>query len=310
MHLSYLPRAQAAGARILSRCRADRVVIENGRAVGVSAMVLDSDGDSVGALQVDCDAVLVAAGAIGTPLLLKASDAPDPSGMTGGNLRVHPATGVAGVFDEDDAFWKGTLQSYFIDEFMLSHGIMLEATTTVPGIGAASFPGSGATTMTALRESRTMATLGFLIADTSAGRVRRLRDGSPLITYRLNALDKRRLGMGLAFAAEILLAAGAERVEVGMPGADTVDDARQLTELRRGDGVARSRLKLSAFHPMGTARMGGDRASSVLDPWGRHHQVENLWIADASVFPTCVGVNPQLGIMAMARRTAQVLATG
>lgn len=307
MHISYLPRAQRAGARIVARCRVDRVVLERGRARGVDASLLDHDGRVKGTMRVTADCVVVCAGTVHSPVLLRASGVPDPSGQTGRNLRIHPATGVGGFFEGSEPYWKGTLQSYYVDEFFDSHGLMFEATTTVPGIGAGSVPGIGVQAMTELAGFRNLATLGFSLADTSRGRVRRLPNGEPFVTYKLNEADTRRISFGLTTAAEILLAAGAARVYPGLPGVDSISAREDLAQLR--DRPLRSaQLRLTAFHPMGTVRMGRDPETSVVDDYGRHHQVTDLWVADASTFPTCVGVNPQLTIMAFARRTAERIA--
>jgi choline dehydrogenase-like flavoprotein len=68
--------------------------------------------------------------------------------------------------------------------------------------------------------------------------------------------------------------------------------------------IAPGQLSPSGFHPMGTCRMGHDPASSVVGPWGEAYGVRGLYIADASIFPSCPGVNPQITIMAFATRTA------
>ena len=228
MHVSYLPRAQRAGARIFSGCRVERIVHENGKATGVVASVLGADDKRRGTLHIDADHVVVSAGAVHTPGLLSTSGVPDPSGQTGRNLRIHPATGVAGLFDEGWSSWKGTLQSYYIDEFFNTHELMFEATTSVPGVAAGSVSGIGAEAMAELSEMSRLATLGFYVSDTSSGRVRRLRHGRTLVTYRLNELDTKRMGIGLAKAAEIMLAAGAQRVHVGLPGIKQVSSREDL----------------------------------------------------------------------------------
>jgi NAD-dependent dihydropyrimidine dehydrogenase PreA subunit len=308
MHISYLPRAQAAGARVLSRCRAERIELDDGgRARAVRVALLDESYRRRGSMRIECRTVVLAAGAIGSPLLLDASGIPDPSGQTGHNLRIHPATGVGAFFESDDPHWKGTLQSYYIDQFFDSHDLMFEATTTVPGIGAGSVPGIGAHAMTELRDFAKLATLGFSVADTSTGRVRRTPKNGYLVTYRLNATDARRISLGLAIASEVMLAAGAARVYPGLPGVESIS-AREDLEGLRDKPVRPHQLRLTAFHPMGTVRMGADPDRSVVDPWGRHHRVPNLWVTDASTFPTCVGVNPQLTIMALAKRSAEALA--
>jgi choline dehydrogenase-like flavoprotein len=306
MHVSYLPRAERAGARVFARCRVDRVRIEDGRATGVDATLLDHDGRHAGRLTVEAQHVIVSAGAIYTPALLAKSGVPDASGQTGRNLRIHPATGVGGFFDEDIVNWKGTLQSYYIDALFDSHEVMFEATTTVPGVGAGSIPGIGATAMEDLGSFRRLATLGFYVSDTSSGRVRSIR-GEPVATYRMNELDAHRMGVAISVASEILLAAGAQRVYPGLPGIDAISAREDLEQLRTRR-IKPEHLKLTAFHPMGTARMGADPARAVVNPFGRHHQVDDLWVADASVFPSCVGVNPQMTIMALARRTGEMIA--
>lgn len=308
MHVSYLPRAVAAGARIFSRCRVDRIVHENGRATGVVASISASDG-ARGKITVNADHVVVCAGAIHTPVLLETSGVPDTSRQTGRNLRVHPAGGVSGLMDGDARHWQGTLQSYYIDSLFESHELMFEATTAVPGLAAGSLPNIGPESMNELTLFGRLSTLGFYVSDTSKGRVRRLPRGNVLPTYRMNEVDARRFSVGVATAAEVLFAAGAKKVYPGIAGIDTIESSSQLRDLKE-NGVNPARMRLTAFHPMGTVRAGEDPRRSVVDAWGHHHAMENLWVADASVFPSCVGVNPQMTIMALAKRSAEKLSQG
>jgi choline dehydrogenase-like flavoprotein len=306
MHISYLPRAARAGARIFSRARVDRILVEGDSAVGVEVSLLGHDGRARGSMTIDAPTVVVCAGAVHTPLLLRSSAIRDPSHQTGRNLRIHPATGVGALFAEDVHNWKGTLQSYYIDQFFDSHELMFEATTTVPGVGAGSLPGIGAPAMRELDDFGKLVTLGFYVSDTSSGSVRKVPSGDALITYRLNDLDLHRMAIGIAIAAEVLLAAGAAKVHPGLPGLDAIS-AREDLEQLRSRRVRADHLKLTAFHPMGTVRMGRDPARSVVDSYGRHHHLAGLRVADASTFPSCVGVNPQMTIMAFAMRTAEAL---
>ncbi|MDQ3985285.1 MAG: GMC family oxidoreductase [Actinomycetota bacterium] len=305
MHISYLPRAYRSGARIYSRARVDRIEIDDGTAKGVVVSLLDDGGRTRGRMTIHARHVVVSAGSIHTPALLNSSGVPDTSRQTGRNLRIHPATGVSGLFDQGWVSWKGTLQSYYIDQFFDSHEVMFEATTAVPSIGAGSVPGIGADAMREVADMSRLATLGFYVSDTSKGRVRTLGGNRPIATYRLNQLDLRRLAKGIAVASEVLLAAGARRVHTGLPKLNEIDSRSDLEELE--GAVRRDGLRLTAFHPMGTARMGSDPQRSVVRSDGRHHFAANLWVADASVFPSCVGVNPQMTIMALARSTAQQL---
>jgi choline dehydrogenase-like flavoprotein len=67
-------------------------------------------------------------------------------------------------------------------------------------------------------------------------------------------------------------------------------------------------LRLEAFHPMGTAALGSDSARSVVSPSGEAHDVPCLYVVDASILPTALGVNPMITIMACSRRIARGLA--
>jgi choline dehydrogenase-like flavoprotein len=307
MHISYLPLAQRAGARIFSRARVDAVTTNRGRATGVIATLLDERERPRGRLTVHAPVVVVAAGTIHTPVLLKRTGLAGRSRQLGRNLRIHPAVGVGGAFPEAIDSWKGTLQPYFVDELFDSHEVMLETTAPVPALAAAALPGVGQQATNMLPGMRHIASIGLYVSDTSSGRVR-LLPGSrePIITYRLNDIDFRKLLHGMRLAAEIHLAAGAMAALVGLPGLPAVSSRKDLDKITEGNWDATA-VRPTAFHPMGTARMGR-RGEGVVDSWGEHHDVKNLYVADGSIFPTCVAVNPQVSIMAFATRTAERIA--
>jgi choline dehydrogenase-like flavoprotein len=306
MHLSYLPRACRAGARIYARTKAEWVTLDRGRAAGISARFLGPSGERLGRLHVKARAVAVAAGAIGTPVFLLGNRIANRSGQVGRNLRIHPATGVAGWFADPIYGWRGTLQPYYVDTLWDSHDVMLEATNSVPSVSASVFPGYGPGVKEIIANFAHIATLGLLVSDTSKGRVRRIPGGDPLITYSINSHDTHNIYAGLAHAAEIMLAAGAFSVTAALPGLDSITDEKDVAKLREGSWGP-SALKLSAYHPMGTARMGSDPGRSVVDGNLESHDVPGLFVTDASVFPSCLGVNPQVTIMAFSTRCAEHL---
>src|SRR5438094_550839 len=306
MHLTYLPAACAAGAHLYARCRVERVSIQSGCAAGVEAMLLERDGDAAhGRVRVCAPLVVVAAGAIHTPGLLARSGVRHPA--LGRNLRIHPAVGVAGYFAEELLAWRGTLQSYLVDRLQDSHGVMIEVTNPVPGVSAAALPGVGLALKDGLARFRHAASAGLFVSDTGSGRVRRLPGRrEPLITYWLAPADARALCDGIALVAEIFFAAGAKSVSPGVAGMPELGHPREAAALRAG-GFGPSALQPTGFHPMGTARMGGDPGRSVTDSWGAVRGIRGLHVADASLFPTCVGVNPQVSIMTFAARIARRL---
>ncbi|MCZ7582344.1 MAG: GMC family oxidoreductase [Deltaproteobacteria bacterium] len=303
-HVSYVPRAKKAGARVFTRCRAAAVLTDRGRAVGVVARFLGADGRPTGhSLRVLANAVFVAAGAIHTPALLARSGLGGARSNVGRHLRIHPAVRVAATFNEKINGWKGVPQSYNVHHFT-EEGIFIQGQFAPPGVEAVSMPFVGRRHKELVENYERLASFGALISDVSSGRVVGGKNGEPMMWYWMRAEDVRKMRRAVAITARIFLAAGAREV---------YPCVRPFPILRTDAGVAaleRARLRASdfemmAFHPMGTARMGRDPATSAVNPDGEHHAARGLYVADASLFPSSTKVNPQLTIMALSRRVAR-----
>jgi choline dehydrogenase-like flavoprotein len=288
------------------RARAERVLIEAGRAVGVVAERLDASGRPTGAhLWVLADRVVVAAGALLTPVLLKRSGVARRGGPVGRHLRIHPASRILAQFDEPVRAWEGVPQSYQVHEFA-SEGILLQGMTVPPSFHAVTVPGFGLAHKQRMAAYGHFAGFGVLISDTSSGRVF-AAGRRPLVWYWMNRDDTRRLLRGISLVARIFFAAGAREVYPGVrrqPVLRSMQEAEALEHLpvRAGD------LEVMAFHPMATARMGLDPAQCAVAPSGAVHGVAGLYVADASLLPTSTRVNPQITIMALATRIANGIA--
>jgi GMC oxidoreductase len=295
VHLNALPQACAAGARIISQARVERVLHQSGRARGVRAR--RPDGTAVDIL---ADTVIVAAGATETPGLLRRSGL-GVHPRLGRNLALHPATMLAGRFDDDVVAWHGVLQSAAVHEFHESHGVLIEATSTPPGMGSMVFPGYGAELLGWLDRADHVATFGAMVADRGVGSVVSAR-GETLMRYDITRTDVAKLMVAVEAMGRLLFAAGAVEVLTGLPGAMTVTS---LPALR--DALRRShprRLHLAAFHPTGTAAAGADKQRCPVDETGRLRGIDGVWVADASILPSCPEVNPQVSIMALALAVA------
>ncbi|OBI32117.1 oxidoreductase [Mycobacterium sp. E1386] len=291
VHLNALPEACAAGARIISDARVERVLHRHGRARGVRARRADGT-----ALDVLADTVIVAAGATETPGLLRRSGF-GAHPRLGRNLALHPATMLAGRFEEDVVAWHGVLQSAAVHELHESHGVLIEATSTPPGMGSMVFPGYGAELLGWLDRAPRVATFGAMVADRGAGSVSSVR-GETLVRYNISRDDIAKLVVAIEAMGRLLFAAGATEVLTGLPGAMTVTSLPALQDaLRRSDPKG---LHLAAFHPTGTAAAGVDAQLCPVDETGRLRGVDGVWVADASILPSCPEVNPQMSIMALA----------
>jgi GMC oxidoreductase len=295
VHLNALPQACAAGARIVSQARVERVLHRHGRARGVRARRPDGT-----ALDVLADTVIVAAGATETPGLLRRSGI-GTHPRIGRNLALHPAIMLAGRFDDDVVAWRGVLQSAAVHEFHESDGVLIEATSTPPGMGSMVFPGYGAELLSWLDRAPQVATFGAMVADRGVGSVSSAR-GETLVRYTIDRADIAKLLVALESMGRLLFAAGAVEVLTGLPGAPTVTSLPALQEVLRSSNP-RS-LHLAAFHPTGTAAAGADEQRCPVDEHGRLRGVDGVWVADASILPSSPEVNPQFSIMALALAVA------
>jgi choline dehydrogenase-like flavoprotein len=304
MHVSYLPRAVAAGARVRAQVEARRLIFEGERATGVDCLAAANGRTRPFKLRAR-RAVVLAGGAFGTPELLMRSRFSSPSGQLGRNLRIHPACWVGARFTEEVRGWDGVMQSYAVSEWE-DRGILLEATFTPLAFGAQWLPGTGIEHSERVLAYDRIASTGVHLSDRSAGRVGLAADGSLRISYRLTDEDASRLSFGIARAAELFYAAGAREVYPQIAGIPTIPK-HGIAELETSP-PATAALRLEAFHPMGTARMDVDPAAGVVATDGAVHGAEGLYVADGSLLPSSIGVNPMMTIIAMASQVARQLA--
>ncbi len=299
MHVSYLPRAVAAGARIRAGVEAQRILVEDGRAVGVEGRRRGGPGFTVRARR----ATIVAGGSLGTPELLLRSGL--GGRQVGRNLHIHPACWVGARYEEEVRGWDGVMQSFYLDEWEHQR-VLLEATFTPLAFGGAWLLGAGAEHQRRMLDFGHVGSIGVHLCDRSSGRVGLGSEGSLRASYKLNADDARRLAFGIARAAEVHFAAGATEVypNIARVGVLKPGDLPQF----EATTFKPAELRLEAFHPMGTARMAADPGEGVCGIDGAVHGTAGLYVADGSLFPTSVGVNPMMTIIAFAKQVARSVA--
>ncbi|RIK09919.1 MAG: oxidoreductase [Acidobacteria bacterium] len=288
--LTYLPRARLNGAKVIERVRIDSLLMDSGRAGGVRGTLLDANGRERGAVKFTANDIVLAAGYLHTPKLMATADLGNPEHV-GRHLQIHPCAGVVGVFEDDVSSAPAAVQTWYVDHFAESHGVLIEATSLIPEMS----PG--------LDTSR-MAYVAVFAADTGEGDL--IADGESGLRprYEIHPDDVTALGFGVFQSARILLAAGARAVLTGhkeMPKVTSFAEAEALSQLRWEPAY----FKPVSFHPVGTARMGADPEVSVVDTGGRVWGIPNLRVADASILPCCPEVNPQETIMAVAAKVAR-----
>ncbi|MBI2377343.1 MAG: GMC family oxidoreductase [Deltaproteobacteria bacterium] len=299
-NVSYVPLALARGASIAPSTKLVSLARSGARVT--SAVVEHSPTRSRYTLH--AKSVVISAGALRTPLILKAAGIRSP--LLGRNLSIHPAAAAYAGFDRSLDPMRAIPQSYSIEAFHEA-GLLFEGGTVPPELAAGAFPLLGPELQDTMEAFDRTASFGFLIEDEGHGRVLGEYKELPLVRYELSDRDVRRIQRGLEILVGIYLAAGARWVRPLL----TFDRViRSFDELRAfsGEQLTRSSLQLTAYHPLGTARASISPADGVAGPDGRVHGTENLFVADGSVLPTSPAVNPQVTIMAVARHIAERLA--
>lgn len=300
--ITYWPEAVRAGVELRTWCRVKEINVgDDGLASGVTYF----DEDGVEQFQ-PAHVVIMACNGVGTPRILLNSVSeqfPDglanSSGLVGKNLMLHPYASIQGVFEEPLDGYRGPHDSIWSQEFYETgeerdfiRGFTYETTrgrglvaTALTGVHSGRIPwGAGhhdayrklhnrIAGMVAicedLPEEHNTVTLDPSIKDAHG-------IPAPKMTYSISDNSQKMLDFAVARATETLRAAGATDVIIESP------------------------LASGGWHLMGTARMGKDPQKSVVNEWGRSHDVKNLFIVDGSIFVTSAGVNPTRTIQTLA----------
>ncbi len=300
-NVSYVPAALDAGAQLLTGFKVERVLTEGTRAVGVEGVT--TNGMTV---TVRAKVVVVSCGSLMTPVLLERSGLANSSGELGKNLSIHPASAAIGFFDEPVNPSRTVPQGYAIDE-LADEGLYFEGGTTPLDLTAVAMAGFGPSFVAAMEQFDRSFGFGFMVKNTSRGRVRAGANGKPRISYWVNDADTRQLRRGFGTLARVFFAAGAKEVRAPVRGFERLRSLADVERLERATVPARH-MDLTAYHPLGTARMGVDPLKSVVDGTHETHDVTNLFIVDGAAVPSSLGVNPQVTIMAMSLRAAHFVA--
>ena len=298
MTMTLLPRAQSRGARLIARCRADRLVRRGRRVAGAEATVTNDEGDRH-RVTISANTVFVCAGTTQTPALLQRSGLGRNAGRT---FQLHPTVRVLARFAEPVNAHTHHLPLVAVTEFApdlrLGGSVFTLATY---GLGLAE---DWAKRGGLLPDYPYFAMYYAMIRPDGVGRIRAIPGlAEPIVSYRLTERDWRRLGQGLERLGRALLAAGATKIIPSIrrhAGWTSPDDLQRQPPIN----LPRTETALMTIHLFASCPMGGSDAFFPIDPSGRLRDTDNVFVADASVLPGAPGVNPQATIMAFAFRIA------
>ena len=238
-----------------------------------------------------------------TPSLLKQSGLKNRN--IGKHLQIHPAGRVVAMMNEKVEGWKGVSQGAYVDDFE-DEGITLEGVFIPPSLMLPALPGVGMEHKEMSEKYNYLSAFGVMVIDKTTGRVLKGWKGMNrvLATYFIRKSDTENLKKGIAYLCRIFFAAGAEKAYTGiskMPILYSMDDVDKLLKLK----IKPNHLETMAFHPLGSARMAASPEHGAVNKQGETFDVKNLYVADGSVIPTSLGVNPQISIMTISTIIAE-----
>lgn len=308
-----LPAAERRGVEVVTRAEALRIE-ERAVVVRVGARPPGAKGEppewAPGEYRIRAGTVVVAAGAVGSPALLLRSGFGRRLPRLGGGFTCHPAHILVGEHTVPITNDVGHPKSFYVDRAEVERYV-LETCMYFPFTTAKNMTGFGAEHSAFLRAYPRLQMILVLACDraVAGNRVTVTRSGEPVVHYRFTDEVIEALVAGTRASARIFFGAGAVRVHA--PSADPQlllrheEDRLEARVHRRH--FRRGTVSVSAAHLMGGCGMGRSGADSVTDAWGRVHGLPWLRVADASLFPDALQINPYVTIMALADRAAQAV---
>ena len=314
MLVTYIRKAlrnPGSNIRIYCNCSAEKITHlkkqnEKGdfsTASGVEANFIDQNRVVKYKLRVNAKVIIVSAGAIASSQLLIKSVIAD--GKTGNDFSLHPAPFLLGKFERKINAYNGIPMAYTCHQFGVTNGIpdggFLIESIFLPifqfSLGLPSFLEGYSGFMEDFNHY-TMA--GILIRDEANGSITLSENGNPKVNYSLTQRDIKNISKGLQTLAEMWFDIGADHVITGHQSSLRLNSKKDIPKLVDAVEKDPEGLLISSAHPQGGNRMGEDADMCVVDSSGKVHGFSNLYVCDSSIFPTALGVNPQITVMALA----------
>lgn len=306
-----LPEAERQGVEIVTRAQALRVE-QNAVVVRVSPKQPDAKGApsewEPGEYRIRAAMVVLSGGAVGTPALLLRSAMNGLPGRLGEGFTCHPAHILVAEHAREITNDVGHPKSFFLDR-AVEEGFVLETCMYFPFTTAKNLAGFGEPHSALMHAFPRLQMILVLACDKAVpgNRVSVDRDGKPVVHYKFTPETIESLVRATRASARIFFGAGALRVHA--PSADPplieAKDAGRIDQLIDRRHFRPGKISVSAAHLMGGCGMGRDASDSVTDSLGRVHGFPWLRVADSSLFPDSLEINPYLTIMAMADRVAE-----
>jgi choline dehydrogenase-like flavoprotein len=293
---------------VYCNCRVDQITYENGVANGVNATFVNSNGLEAYRIRVNAKVIIVSAGSIASSNLLQKSLIGGEE-KVGKGLALHPAPFVMGLFDEEIHGNRGIPMSYTCHEFGVTNGVnkggfLIESIFLPIFQMALAIPSMGLDHKRMMQNYNRYTMAGIMSRDDPVGKVLISYNGNPKVIYNLSEQTIEDMARGMSILSRMWFNIGAKAVVTSHIDAYEIGTKADIPKLKDAVRNNPDGLMLGSAHPQGGNRMGENEDKCVVDSNCKVFGFDNLYVCDASVFPTAVGVNPQLTVMALATITA------
>ncbi len=309
-----LPRAESNGVEVITRCEVLRIG-EKTIFARVHAKPAGGKGEpsswETGDYQIDAQVIVVCAGAVNSPALLMRSGLARKLSRLGHGFTCHPAIIMVAEHNRAITNFVGHPKSFYLDQFAESDRFLLETCMYFPFITAKAMAGFGKEHSRFMQAFARLQMILVLACDEVSAHNRVIIDGAgrTSVHYRFTPEVMRGLVQGSITSAKIFFAAGAVRVHLPVAQFPTIEraESERLDQIAEHPDFKPGKLSISAAHLQGGCAMGSGPRDSVTDAYGRVHGIPWLFVADSSLFPNSLEINPYLTIMALADRVAETI---
>lgn len=318
--VNLIPEVLEKGNTLGHHLRCEKILMEKGKSVGVLVRGMNTAGNlpqNITAV-ISSKVVILAGGAIGSPAILKRSEVPDPNNLVGKRTTIHPVCLSGAMMKDEVASWQGAPQVIYSDHFLDTRphtgkmGFKLEVPPIHPVVLSSIIDLHGEKHRFIMKNISKFQAIISLMRDgfheeSIGGEVYLKADGTPGLDYQITPYVWKGIRDAWLASAEIQFAAGAEMI---WPIHRNAPFYKSWKEAKAGINnlpLEILKAKLVSAHVMGGCPMSEDSKRGVVNSSGQHHQVENLFVMDGSIFPTSVAANPMESILAFSLKNAQTL---
>ena len=302
--ITFLENSNKEKLEIFANCKAESVTKDGNKILSVKGIATDPDTKIKHNVEVFADKIVLAAGPIASSEFLLKNNLSNGNKKVGERCSLHPSSSIVAEFSDPINGQDSSVMAYYCDEFSImqkpNFGFIIESIFVAPSQFSLIMPSFGMENLRHVQNYDKVAMAGVLVHDDSVGKIKLNKNKDATLDYTLHKDDQKKMIKGLREAVRIYLHAGASKVITGHIDETIIEHEDEIESKIPDDSAGQAKLLVLSAHPQGGNIMGEDTSKSVVNSYCKSHQIDNLYVCDASVFPTSVGINPQLTVLMLA----------